>query len=75
MIILGEGKKEGGGGMKEKKQSGIAPNACLAFTCSEILCLSTCMLNTYCLALHILNAFCHASHGEILLWLTLELLT
>jgi len=29
------------------------------------------MLNIEWLALHILNAFCHASHGEILLRLTL----
>jgi len=33
------------------------------------------MLNAECLALYTLNAFCHASHGEILLRLTPELLT
>jgi len=76
MIILGEWKKKKKGGGIEWKEAAWHCIQCLSgFTCSEIVCLSTCMLNTDCLAVHILNAFCHASHGEILVWLTLELLT
>jgi hypothetical protein len=75
MVVVGEKKKKEkvGEKMEEKKQSDIASNACLGSLVVKYS-FSTCMLNTDYLTLHISNAFCHASLGEILLWLTLELL-
>jgi hypothetical protein len=67
MTVVGEGKKkENKGGMKVKKQSGIASNAHLGLLIVKYS-LSTCMLNTDYLAFHISNKCvgtptCHVLH-------------